>query len=236
MYKDNFLSVIIAAGGNGKRMGLNVKKQFLEIDGKEILHRTIEKFNDVPEIDEIIIVAPQDDCDYCRENIVNKFRLSKVKKIVPGGGERYISVKKGLDALSGECGIVLIHDGVRPFVKRRHILYTVDAAIEKGAAILAARAKETIKLSKGDYVENTIDRSKLWYAQTPQTFRKEIITKAYEEAEKDGFTGTDDASLVERLGQKVYICEGDYSNIKITNKEDLLLGEALIKAVDDENS
>src|SRR5690606_5947261 len=154
------------------------------------------------------------------EDLVRSYKFMKVKAIVKGGRERQESVYEGLKRIKEEC-IVLVHDGARPFVRIEHIQKLVQVTSEKSAAILAVPVKDTIKRAKDGIVQETFDRSELWSIQTPQAFKLSLLKEAYEKAEMDGFTGTDDASLVERIGHHVEIVEGDYNNIKITTKEDL---------------
>jgi 2-C-methyl-D-erythritol 4-phosphate cytidylyltransferase len=168
--------------------------------------------------------------DYCLNEIIEKYKFQKVSKIVPGGKRRQESVKNGIDALPKDTDIVAIHDGVRPLVTRTMIEDSIQSAIQYGAVVLAVPVKETIKMSDPDgTVLRTLDREFLWQIQTPQTFQVNVIREAHARAAEDGFVGTDDASLVERLGVKVHILPGAYTNIKITTPEDLVLANLFLK-------
>lgn len=231
MYNDKFCSAIIVAAGQGRRMGTKVSKQFLEFEGRPILAYTLKKFQDCKEIDEIIVVTNEENIDYCKLNIVDKYSFDKVRDIVAGGSERQFSVYNGISQVSKRSDIVLIHDGVRPFVKVENILDTIKGAIDNRACILGVKAKDTIKITnKNNVIINTPNRDDLWYIQTPQSFEYKLIKESYEKALKDGIFVTDDAMIVERLGIDVMITEGSYDNIKITTMEDLIMCNLLIES------
>lgn len=216
---------LIMAAGSGKRMGGSVKKQFLKLADKEILSHTLETFDRCSAVDGIVIVTSADEKDHVKELSVN---MSKVICITEGGSERQYSVLNGLRILK-ECDIVLIHDGVRPFVRQEDILTCIGTAQSYGASVLGVPVKDTVKVCNAEgEITATPDRKTLWLAQTPQAFKYDIIMKAYEYAEKENFLGTDDASVVERYGIKVKMVMGNYNNIKITTPEDLILGNAII--------
>jgi len=220
------VSVIIAAGGLGTRMGLNINKNFIDISGEPILLRTIRAFEQHSAVHNIILVSSS---AYLKEvhDIARNF--NKVRDIVVGGKERQDSVYNGLNSLPRREGIVLVHDSVRPFVSFNVIRRVILAAGEFGAAIAGIRVKNTIKsVDDLGYVCSTPDRKTLWSIQTPQAFRYDIIKKAYEKALEDKFYGTDDSMLVERMGYLVKVVEGDYSNIKITTIEDIKMAEAIL--------
>jgi len=222
------ISAIIAAGGQGRRMNSSVSKQFLNIKGHPILYYTLNKFEKMDELNSIVLVTGEADIDYTREKIVKRYRFKKVE-LVSGGKERQDSVYNGLRKLSPQTDIVVIHDGVRPFVPRQIIESSIAAAVEYKAVGVAVPVKDTIKVVDSDNtIKSTPDRSTLWAMQTPQTFHYDIIMKAYEKAMAEGFYGTDDTVLVERLGFPVKIIEGAYENIKITTPEDIVLAEAFI--------
>ncbi|MEW5323225.1 2-C-methyl-D-erythritol 4-phosphate cytidylyltransferase [Geobacillus thermoleovorans] len=221
----NYEAIVLAAG-RGKRMNAGMNKQFLELGGEPLIVRTLNVF----ERDErcariVLVVNPAERSRF--ELLLDRFRIRKVAAFADGGEERQHSVYNGLQALAGE-EIVLIHDGARPFVRVRHLHELVNAAVQYGAAIPAVRVKDTIKKVDGLFVEQTIDRSSLWAVQTPQAFRLSLIMEAHEAAKQAGYLGTDDASLVERIGKPVKIIEGDYHNIKLTTPEDLLFAEAIL--------
>lgn len=230
MYKNNYVSVIIAAAGMSNRMRSSVNKQFISIDNKPILTHTLEKFEKCRYVDEIIVVAKEDEVDYCKRKIIRRFNFKKVSKVVKGGRERQDSVYNGLLALNENCNIVLIHDGARPFIKLKNIEESVEETANFGACVVGVPVKDTIKIIQKDKsVLNTPDRNQIWAAQTPQSFRYDIIMKAYRSAIYDGFIGTDDSMLVERLGIDVKMILGSYENIKITTPEDLIIAESLLK-------
>lgn len=221
-------SVVIAAAGKGSRMGMNENKQHMEILGKPVLARTIQKFEDCRRINDIKVVVDGADVEFCKENIIKRYGFGKVSEVVPGGPSRQQSVYNGLKCLPADCGIVLIHDGARPFIDPRDIINCIDAAQEYGAAVVAVPAKDTVKRSDTDgFVAETLERSNLWLVQTPQGFRHGLIIEAHRKACEDGFAGTDDSVLVERLGHNVRIIRGNCLNIKITTKEDLVFAACI---------
>lgn len=230
MYKDKFISVIIAAAGQGKRMNSKVNKQYLKLGNKPILSHTIDVFEKSLWIDEIIIVTHSDEVEYCKENIVKAYAFKKVKKIIAGGSKRQESVFNGLKSVDKRCDIVMIHDGARPFVREEYIFNSIDEVMKYKAVGVGVPVKDTIKVvDEEKYVRNTPDRKFLWAIQTPQTFDYVLLMKAHEKAIEEGFFGTDDTSLVERINQKVKMILGSYENIKITTPEDLYIGEAILK-------
>lgn len=233
MYKEHFVSVIIAAAGMSNRMGSKINKQFIAIDGKPILAHTIEKFEKCRHVDEIILVSKEEELDYCRKEIVKKYKFNKVANIIRGGKERQDSIYNGILALNEKTDIVLTHDGARPFVKNESIEDGIKAVIEHGACVVGVPVTDTIKVVSGENsIQSTPQRSLLWAAQTPQCFRKHILIKGYESAITDEFFGTDDSSIVERIGYDVKMIMGSYDNIKITTPEDIILAESLFKDKD----
>ncbi|MBE6012536.1 MAG: 2-C-methyl-D-erythritol 4-phosphate cytidylyltransferase [Lachnospiraceae bacterium] len=230
----NEATAIIAAGGKGERTGLNIPKQYVEINGKPVLAYTIEAFQNNSLIDHIIIVAGEDYIDFCKENIVLKYGFSKVKHIIKGGESRMLSVYEGVK-LCEDSGIILIHDGARPFVTQEEIKKAYEGAFNKNACILACPSTETLKAVKDGIIEKTIDRSLVYSAKTPQAFKGRLIKQAYEKALKDGYSATDDASLLEYIGEPVYIEEGSFQNIKITSSEDIIYAEYLLNSREHHN-
>jgi 2-C-methyl-D-erythritol 4-phosphate cytidylyltransferase len=224
---------LVPAAGMGKRMGAEINKQYLLLAGKPILAHTLQVFQDTPFIDDIYVVIPAAEIPYCQEHVVERHGLTKVRQIVPGGAERQYSVMNGLQAAAeaGDDDVVLIHDGVRPFVPPRVLERAVEMARLHDGALVAVPAKDTIKVVVDGIVRATPPREDLWLAQTPQAFRYAVIRAAHEIAAAERYLGTDDASLVERLGKDIHIVVGDYRNIKITTPEDLVLAEALMKNV-----
>lgn len=224
------VAAVIVAGGSGKRMGLGIKKQFIELEGKTILTHTTEVFNKSKVIDEIILVVGSDDRDKVKEEMLEKYGFEKVSQIVEGGAERQDSVYNGLMAVSEDVKYVMIHDGARPFINEGVILRALEATKEKRATVVAVPVKDTIKvINENMEVEGTPDRSTLWAVQTPQSFEKELLLEAYSFAKESQLQVTDDSMLVEAYGQKVYVVEGDYNNIKVTTTEDLVIGQAILK-------
>jgi 2-C-methyl-D-erythritol 4-phosphate cytidylyltransferase len=221
---------IIVSAGKGQRFMEGKKKQFYLLADKPILAHTLDKFETCPLVRSILLVVGQEDMDYCLKEIIEKHKYRKISQIVPGGKRRQESVKNGIDVLSKDVDIVVIHDGVRPFVTREMIEDSIRSAQRFGAVVTAMPVKETIKMANPDgTILKTLDRESLWQIQTPQTFQAHAIKEAYQKATEDGFIGTDDASLVERLGIKVHILPGSYTNIKITTPEDLILANLFLR-------
>jgi 2-C-methyl-D-erythritol 4-phosphate cytidylyltransferase/2-C-methyl-D-erythritol 2,4-cyclodiphosphate synthase len=221
---------IIPAGGSGKRLKSHIAKQYLLLDSEPVLVQTLRAFQNSPDIDGIILALPSEDIVHIRQELAENYGLTKVVNVVAGGQERQDSVKNCLDAVAGECGIVVIHDAVRPFVTEELISKVVEAARVTGAAIAGVKTKDTIKEIKDDgMIGRTVPRNKLWLAQTPQAFEFGLLKEAYRAAYEENFYGTDDASLVERMGKEVKIIEASYENIKITTNEDMQIADALMK-------
>ena len=221
--------VVIVAAGTGSRMNMGINKQFIKLEGKEIIYYTIEKFYKNENIDDIVVVVKEEEAEFFRKEILDKYNFKNIK-LAYGGKERQDSVYNGLKSLDKECNIVLIHDGARPFVSNKIINKSIEEAKENKAIVVGVPVKDTIKVIDNDKnIVDTPNRSLLWAVQTPQTFDYNLIIKSYEDAFKDGFYGTDDAMLVERIGYKVKMVEGSYNNIKITTQEDLGLGSQILK-------
>ena len=204
--------------------------QYLELGGKPLLARTLRTFQECHLVDSIILVVPEKDVDYCLQQIVQRYQLSKVYKVISGGERRQDSVRTGIEAVADNCRWVLVHDGVRPFLSIELIEKVIKAARRFRAVITVLPVTETIKQagSKGN-VLRTIERRDLWLMQTPQIFRREDIHLAHQEALKRGWTeATDDAFLVEKIGISVKIIEGEERNIKITTPHDLQVARFLL--------
>lgn len=230
--KNAQVAALIAAAGNGLRMVSNTgrKKQFRLLATKPVLVHSLEKFENSPSIDTIVLVVPADEIAYVRKEIVESYDLGKVKAIVPGGKARQDSVANGLRYLASDTEIVVIHDGVRPFLTEEMIQDSIKGAYEWGACVVGVKSSDTIKeVQKEGMVKQTLDRDLLWLIQTPQAFRVSLIKESFFEAQKCGFYGTDEASLVERLGYPIKIIKGSTLNIKITTPEDFELAEAILK-------
>ena len=223
------VAAIIAAAGRGERIGGPVNKQFVEIGGKPLLTYALEKFEACSTVAEVVVVVPSDWLLFTSQEIVDKYQIQKVIRVLAGGKERQDSVFAGLKALQGDADTVAIHDGVRPLIKPEVIAQAVQLANESGAAILAVPPKDTIKEGKDGRVVRTLERSQVWVVQTPQVFKFDLIWEAYQKAFADGVYSTDDSALVERIGGEVKILEGDYSNFKITSAEDLELARLLLE-------
>jgi 2-C-methyl-D-erythritol 4-phosphate cytidylyltransferase len=219
-------AALITAAGHGKRMGANVPKQYLNLEGVPVLVRTVLAFTRHPMIQKIVLTIPPGEEDHCRNSVLAPFGLNDVAVIVSGGAVRQASVYNGLKNLT-ECTMVVIHDGVRPLVSSEVITRTIKAAQDSGAAVACIPVRETVKKKNGSYLE-TISRSNLWLAHTPQTFHTRLIIRAHEKALEDDFTGTDDAALVERMGHPVTVVEDSRENIKITTPQDLELASVLL--------
>ncbi len=217
MYRDNRVIAIIVAAGRGKRLGSSLPKQFLKVRGRTILEMSVEAFEQNKYVDEIFVAANADYCELT-EKLCRGF--SKLKKIVAGGAERQDSVRAALDCLRGENGIVLVHDAARPFVSEAVINAVIEGTADFGAAIPTVPAKDTIRQVDGTG-SRTLQRETLACVQTPQGFRISLIKHAFEKAQAEGFLGTDDASLVERMGINISMVQGEDANRKITTREDL---------------
>lgn len=220
---------IIPAGGIGKRMGGKSPKQFMLLGGIPVLVHTLRIFERASTVDRVVLVAPEGDIAATAE-LAAAHGCKKVAKIVPGGRERQDSVLNGLAAVGDACDIVAIHDAVRPFINEALVDTAVSGAAGLGAVCVGMPVKDTIKqLGPDDRAAATLNRKSLWIAQTPQVFKREILEEAYRRAYADGYYGTDDASLVERIGVPVAMIRGGYGNIKITTPEDLEYGEYLLQ-------
>ena len=220
---------IIAAAGAGTRMASDRPKQFLLLAGAPIIFHTLKPFERCESIHEVIVVLPAEESAGF-VSLAGKYGLRKVARVVPGGITRADSVKRGLMAIrSATAEIIAVHDGVRPFVTVEEIDRTVAAARMDGAAILVAPATDTIKQVSDGSVVKTLDRSTLRRALTPQCFQYELLRQAYQRADVNDPSLTDESALIEQLGQRVSVVEGSARNIKITSAEDLAIAEGLLK-------
>lgn len=219
--------VLIPAAGQGRRMGTAVSKQYLSLADRPILAHTLALFDSHPLIDAIYLLVPAADCADCRRDIVERYGFAKVRAVVAGGAERQQSVANGLQACAAAADdIVLVHDGVRPFFPAQLLEEVIATARRVGGCVVGVPVKDTVKTVVDGRITGTPERSRLWLAQTPQAFPFAVLERAYAQAQAEGFSGTDDAALVERLGLPVAMLAGDYRNIKITTPEDLLLARA----------
>lgn len=223
--------VVIVSAGTGSRMKKDINKQFIKLNNKEIVAHTIDRFYNNENIDDIVVVIREDEEEYFNKNIKEKYGFTNIK-VAHGGNERQDSVFNGIKMLKKECDVVLIHDGARPFVTEDIIKRSINKANEHNAIVVGVKVKDTIKVvSDNGNIVDTPNRSYLWSVQTPQVFKYDIITKAYEDAYNNNYYGTDDAMLVERIGYNVKMIEGSYNNIKITTQEDLEFGEQILKNI-----
>ncbi|MDO5713180.1 MAG: 2-C-methyl-D-erythritol 4-phosphate cytidylyltransferase [Tissierellia bacterium] len=233
MYRNQKVTVLIAAAGMGHRMELPINKQFLNIKGQTVLGMTLNAFEICKYVDDIILIIQEKEKDIV-QGILKDRAITKPYQLVIGGKERQDSIWNGICALSSDTDIVLTHDGARPFITQNKIQAVIEGVHVTGASVLGNPVKDTIKVSSnGKMVDFTPKRNVLFAVQTPQAFYKKVIIGAYQQAIDEGYYGTDDCSLVEKSGVKVALIEGDYTNIKITTPEDLLLAESLVKDPND---
>ena len=226
---------LIVAGGKGKRMGRDISKQFICINNKPIIWYTIKAFENCEHIDGIFVVISKDDMEYFNENVLKVYDFKKILAVVEGGSERQDSVYNGLLAIE-ECDIVLIHDGARPFVSEKIIKQGIDYAKIYGAAACGVIPKDTIKVrDEESFSKETFKRDTLFAVQTPQCFNYESIKKAHDAIREENLIVTDDTMAIEKLGKKVYLYEGSYTNIKVTTPEDIELAEIISRCIIDNN-
>ena len=222
--------VLVPAAGQGKRMGGDQSKPYLLLEGKPILAHTLLELERCPLVDEVVLMVERGEIERARASVVEAFKLQKVSAILAGGVQRQDSVWEGLKTIQDDCDLVMVHDGVRPFISQEMLARSIQGAVDSGASIAGMPAKDTVKLvSAQNMVLKTPDRKSVFLVQTPQTFKRDILLRAYRQAMEDGFYATDEASLVERLGLPVKVVEGSYENIKITTPEDLVVGEMILK-------
>lgn len=221
-------TAIIAAGGAGLRMGGSCPKQFTELLGVPILIHTIRAFCQVPAIDAIVVVAPAEHRELTSA-LLARYQLTDRCTVVNGGRLRQDSVRLGLAQVADDSPLVAVHDGARPLITPQDIQRCLDAAAIHGAAIMAVPVKDTLKAVAEDYaIRRTVERESLWQAQTPQVVRTDLLQEAFAQADRDGFTGTDEASLLEHGGWPVVVVAGSETNLKITRPDDLRMAEALL--------
>jgi 2-C-methyl-D-erythritol 4-phosphate cytidylyltransferase len=223
-------TAIIAAAGEGRRVGADISKVYLPIGGRAVLLRTLDQFFQIKTIKNIIVVIAKQDSERCQSLLSRDPRAGAQSWILQtGGSSRQKSVARGLERVSSECDVVIIHDGARPFVSPGLIDRVIKEVPARKAVVVGVPARDTIKVvSESRQILSTPARDRLWEIQTPQAFEPSLILEAHQAAQGNDQDATDDASLVERLGKPVYLIEGDRSNIKITLPEDLLFAEALL--------
>ena len=220
---------IILAAGVGKRMGAATNKQLLLLDNKPIIVHTLQVFEECRAIDGIYLVVNQKDLPIVQEEILETYRFDKVMKLVIGGRLRQDSVKNGLEAVEPPCDIVVVHDGARPFITPSFIEKGIVLMEMFDAIIPGIPVKDTIKVvSKEGFVVRTLERDPLWHVQTPQTFKYDLIVKAYRDGAAKKVCGYDDATFIEQTGTKVKVIEGSPYNIKITTPEDLITARGIL--------
>lgn len=237
----NRFAAIVLSAGSGTRMKSDIPKQYLPLEDKPVIYYSLKAFEE-SDVEEIILVTGAGDIEYCKTQIVEKFHFNKVKAIVPGGKERYDSVYEGICAAK-DADYVLIHDGARPLVTQEIISRSMETVEKENACVVGMPLKDTIKMiDEHQYANGTPDRNRMWMVQTPQSFGRAVILKAYDvlhAKEKNGEripTITDDAMLVEQLlGEKVKLIEGSYENIKITTPEDIAIATLLLHNREDAN-
>lgn len=235
MYKDRSVNAIITAAGSGTRMGTQITKQFIKVGKMTILERTIRKILNSKYIDNIILVIKKDE-EKEINGLINGLNINNTITLTYGGNSREESTFNGIKSLDKNTDIVLMHDGARPFIRTELLDRMIEATDEHRAIICAVPAKDTIKIITNDMkVKSTPERSRLYMVQTPQIFDYKLILKAYESVDYNSSRITDDASLIEAIGEEVYVYHGDYNNIKITTNEDLVLANILAQEEDDEN-
>jgi 2-C-methyl-D-erythritol 4-phosphate cytidylyltransferase len=229
--KTDRIAAVVPAGGTGKRMGAGTPKQFLMLGGVPLMLHSLRALERAPSVTEVVLVVPKQERARALTEVVERYGLKKVLKVVPGGATRQESVHHGLNEVDEDVEIVVVHDAVRPFVTEDLIERSIEAARKHVGAIVAVPMKDTPKQVGADrLIQRTLDRTELWLAQTPQTFRRALIMEAYRKAEIEHIHATDDAALVERLGHKVGIVEGSWENIKVTTPGDMIVAEAILAA------
>jgi len=224
--KDKIIAIVPAAG-TGKRFRHKTNKQFETLNGKPLIIWALETLENMPGIHEIIPVLKEADMEYGVE-IFEQYRISKIRRVAPGGAERQDSVFHGLNLIDDKKCIVLVHDGVRPLIEPDIIINAVKQLKDCDGVVVGVPVKDTIKETTGDLVTKTLKRDTLWSIQTPQIFSYNTLYSAYEKAIKSSYYSTDDSALVERNGGKIKVVMGSYTNIKVTTPEDLKIAELFI--------
>jgi len=222
---------IIVAAGKSLRMGPKVDKAFLTLGAKPVLAYSLVAFEKCPDIDEVVVVVRKDRIEAAR-SMAQMFGCAKVKRVLAGGAKRQVSVNNGLAAANEDTTIVAVHDGARPCVSPGLISDTIKAAKRYGSGVAAVPITDTVKfVERGQRVSKTLDRTKLWAAQTPQAFRLDLLLKAFGTVRKKGLTVTDEASAVELVSKEVHLVPAFLTNVKIATPDDLALASALLSAL-----
>ncbi|MCB9775203.1 MAG: 2-C-methyl-D-erythritol 4-phosphate cytidylyltransferase [Nitrospiraceae bacterium] len=228
----NSVVAVVPAAGLGTRMGGNTPKQYLTIGNLPLLVYSLQIFQELEEIGEVILSVPAADREYCWRKIVQPFGLEKVTKVVAGGARRQDSVRNGLAAISDRPDGVLVHDGVRPFIDQVMVRKVIDCAGKTGAAVVAMPIHDTVKrVDPSGIIQETLKREELWQIQTPQVFRYDWLVEAHQQAQDHQWDVTDDAALIERMGYPVSVVEGSCFNIKVTKPDDLVFGKAILETI-----
>lgn len=223
---------LIPAAGSGVRMGGDIAKPFLQLSGREILARTLDVFERCAVIGEVWVIVAVKYVSACQQEIIKRYGFRKVRDVVTGGKSRQESIWRGLQWIDAAVDLVVVHDGVRPFVTEAVLQETLDCAAQHGAAVAAVPLRDTLKrVSEEGEVETTIPRGNLWRTQTPQAFQRHLLISAHRQARERGVYATDDASLIELMGHPVKVVSGLESNIKITTPEDLMFSEGLLRTL-----
>ncbi len=227
---DEWVAAVVPAGGYGTRMGNETPKQFLHLGDVPLLIHALRVLESSRTISEIVLVVPEDAITYCQNELLPQFALAKVSTVTGGGVRRQDSVWNGLQAVDERTKIVVVHDAVRPFVTGAMVEQVVESAGTHGAAIVAIPCHDTVKrVAQDGMIETTLDRQRLWSAQTPQAFKIELLREAHQSSRQTGAEATDDAFLVEQIGHRVAVVNGSPDNIKVTCPEDLVMGEAILR-------
>lgn len=222
------ITAIVPSAGKGLRFKFKKRKPFANLNKKPVLSYALKTLQSSPLISDIVLVMDRSLLK-AAQRLVRRYSITKVKHIIEGGRRRSESVRKGLRCVDKNTPLVLIHDGVRPFLSKEIVKKTISAALEFGASVSAVPVKSTIKVSRrNSFVKYTPDRRNLWEVQTPQVFKRDLIEDAYKKVRHNKLF-TDDAVLIENAGKKVKIVKGDYNNIKITTIEDMRIAEALLR-------
>jgi 2-C-methyl-D-erythritol 4-phosphate cytidylyltransferase len=225
-------TAIIVAAGEGRRIGGNTPKTFLPLGGRPMLLRTLDRFVAARSIDNLVVVVAADQLSCAQAMLEEDAALKKncVWELQSGGATRQESVRRGLELTGDDCDVIAIHDGARPFVSPGLIDRCVEAARDKGAVVVGLPARDTIKLISAEgIIQSTLPRGSLWEIQTPQVFRRDIVLAAHQWAARAGVAATDDATLVEKQGGRVFVVEGERTNLKVTFADDLWLAETMIQ-------
>lgn len=225
----SYASAIIVAAGIGVRMKSDTPKQYFLLNGRPILYYTIKNFIKAKLVSEIVLIISKEFMDSELLRVCIPPETSKPIKVVKGGKKRQDSVYNGLKSIEECYDIVVVHDGVRPFISPEKIDETIEMCNKYDGVVIATPAVDTMKEVNNSLIIKTLNRTNIWQVQTPQTFRREVLERAFEKANKNNFIGTDEASLVEHLGARIVVLRGDRRNIKITTPEDILIAEVLIK-------